>query len=125
MNYYKLSSKKIYCLICSLGECSEEGEGIPNILGGGHVYFCLCLFILFKTGFNTIWWCLWGGGEGRWCRKIFVAKIGGVSILLMLTLCKFGTTPLFQRNSPLKLHVSCISQSLLEMLIPNYMCTIS
>ena len=49
------------------------------------------VFILFKkTGFNTILACL-GGKVYRWLRghKFFVSKIGGVTVLLMPTFCKF------------------------------------
>ena len=49
--------------------------------------------VLFKkTDFNTILACL-GGKVYPWLggHKIFVAEIGGVAVLLMLTFCKFGT----------------------------------
>ena len=56
------------------------------------------VFILFKkTDFNTILACL-GSKVYQWWEdhKHFVAEMGGGTILLMPTICKFGTP--FQRK---------------------------
>ena len=58
------------------------------------------VFILFtKTDFNTILACLGVRCIGDGGHKMFVAKIGGVAVLLMPTFCKFGT-PSEENASP-------------------------
>ena len=75
------------------------------------------VFILFKkTDFNTILACLGGKvyiGEGG--HKIFVAKIGRVTVLSMLTFCKFGTPLPKKMPAPLVLIHTCKLHSSFRM----------